>query len=168
MKQKRVWILFDRFVDFLAFLAGTLLLLVTLFVSYSVILRYLHFKPPIWILQCTEYALLWTTFLGAAWLLRKGGHIRIDTIVMRLDPKMRNILDIIVTILGLVVCFIILWFGTQKTFDLYERGIMDVKGVTLPKYPLFIVIPLGGLMLFLQFGRNLLEHLKALRQKERV
>jgi TRAP-type C4-dicarboxylate transport system permease small subunit len=106
------------------------------------------------------------TFLGAAWLLRRGGHIRIDTIVIRLDPKTREILDIIVTTLGCVVCAIIVWFGTQKTFDLYQRGIMDVKGVTLPKFPLFLIIPLGGFMLLVQFIRNLFTHLKALMRRE--
>lgn len=164
--ENRLWRFFDNIIDFFAAIAGILLLLVTLFVSYSVVLRYLHFKPPIWILQFTEYALLWLTFLGAAWLLRKGGHIRIDTIVSRFGPKGRTILDVIVACLGGIVCVIILWFGVEKTIDFYQRGIMDVKSVTLPKYPLFLVIPLGGLLLLIQFIRNLFDHLKTLRRSE--
>jgi TRAP-type C4-dicarboxylate transport system permease small subunit len=165
MPPRTFWKIFDKVMDGFAVLAGILLLLVTLFVSYSVTLRYLHLKPPVWILQCTEYALLWMTFLGAAWLLKHGGHIRIDTVVNRLEPKAQKILHIVVTVLGLVVCLVIIWFGTTKTLDLHARGIMDVKGVTLPKYPLFIIIPIGGLMLFLQFGRNLLEHVQTLNNK---
>ncbi len=149
--------------DGFAFFAGILLLLVTFFVSYGVILRYLHIKPPIWILQFTEYALLWITFLGAAWLLRKGGHIRIDTIITRLGPKTRGIIEVIVALLGFVVCIIIVWFGTEKTLEFYERGIMDVKGVTVPITPLFLIIPLGGFMLLLQFGRNIYNRLKDLK-----
>jgi len=162
MKEK-LWKLFDHIIDFFAYIAGILLLLVTLFVTYSVVLRYLHFRPPIWILQCTEYALLWLTFLGAAWLLKKNGHIRIDTIVSRFGPKGRCIFDIIVACLGCIVCIIIFWFGVEKNIDLYQRGIMDVKGVTMPQYPLFLVIPLGGLLLLIQFIRNFFEHLKSLK-----
>ena len=165
MKQRRFWALIDMIMDGFAFLAGILLLLVTFFVSYSVILRYLHIKPPIWILQYTEYALLWITFLGAAWLLRKGGHIRIDTVITRLGPKTRSIMELIIAILGLVVCLIIVWFGTEKTIEFYNRGIQDVKGVIVPIYPLFLIIPLGGFMLLLQFGRNIYDRLKDLKQR---
>src|SRR3990170_8735242 len=38
----------------------------------------------------TEYALLWFTFLAAAWLLREGGHISIDTVISRLPTKTRR------------------------------------------------------------------------------
>ena len=166
MAQNRFWKLFDLIIDSFAVLGGILILLVTLFVTYSVTHRYLHYKPPIWILQCTEYALLWLTFLGAAWLLKKDGHIRIDTIVRRFRPKGRLVFDIIVACLGCIVCIIIFWFGVEKTIDLYQRGIMDVKGVTMPQYPLFLVIPLGGLLLLIQFIRNLSAHLKTLSSSE--
>ena len=153
MKPSSMWIIFDRIIDFFALVAGFLLLLITLFVSYSVVLRYTGFKPPIWILQFTEYGLLWITFLGAAWLIKHEKHIRIDTLVMRLGPKAQKVLNLIVSLLGVAVCFIIFWFGTVKTLDLYSREILDVKGVIVPLYPLFLIIPLGGLMLLIQFIR---------------
>ena len=163
MARKRFWTIIDMIMDGFAFLAGILLLLVTFFVSYSVIVRYLHIKPPLWILQYTEYALLWITFLGAAWLLRKGGHIRIDTIITRLGPKTRSIMEVLVAVLGFVVCIIIFWFGTEKTLEFYRRGILDVKAVIVPLYPFFLIIPLGGLLLLLQFGRNIYNRLKDLK-----
>ncbi len=147
---------FWRVVDFLtnafAFVAGTLILLAALFVSYSVTVRYMHFEPPIWILQFTEYALLWMTFLGAPWLLKLDGHVRIDTFVILLSPKLRRMVEIFVALLGAVVCIIIVWYGAANTVDLYQRGIMDVKGITLPEYPLFVIIPVGSALLLLQFG----------------
>jgi C4-dicarboxylate transporter DctQ subunit len=153
--------LFDFVIECLAFIAGVLLLLVTLFVSYAVVMRYLHFRPPIWVLQFTEYALLWITFLGAAWLLREGGHIKIDTIISRFNPKGLRTAEIIDDILGFIVCFTIFLFGTLHTIDLYQRGIMDVKGVTVPKFVLFLIIPLGGLILLIQFGRHFLEYFRS-------
>lgn len=160
MDRNRAVKIFDWVLNILATVAGILILLVAVSVSYSVTLRYLHITPPIWILQCTEYALLWITFLAAAWLLRKDGHVRIDTIVIRLSPRIQRILEIVTSVLGILICSVIAWFGTTKTFDLYARGIMDVKGVTLPEYPLFLVIPLGGLLLLIQFARNLVKALR--------
>lgn len=168
MNSKRFWQYFDKLLNFFALVAGILLLLVILFVSYAVVVRYLHFKPPIWVLQYTEYALLWITFLGAAWLLREGGHIRIDTVVVRLDPKTRIFLNVLVSFLCCVVCIVVIWFGTQKTMIFCERGVMDVKGVTVPKFAPFIIIPIGGLMLFVQFCRIFFKHVKTLFSGEEV
>ncbi|MFH1487296.1 MAG: TRAP transporter small permease [Pseudomonadota bacterium] len=158
------WKFFDMVVRLFAILAGILLLLVTLFVSYSVVVRYMGFSPPIWILQYTEYALLWVTFLGATWLLKQDGHIRIDTLVTRFSSKNQRKFDIVSALLAAAVCFVIAWFGARTTIDLYRRDIMDVKGVILPMYPLFLIIPLGGLMLLIQCIRRLFENIKGLRE----
>ena len=158
--------LFDRIIESLAFIAGVLLLLATLFVSYAAVARYLHFRPPVWVLQFTEYALLWIPFLGAAWLLREGGHIRIDTIVSRLNARSRRKLEIIDNILGFIVSVVIFWFGTLHAIDLYQRGIMDVKGISVPAFPLFLIIPIGGLTLSIQFGRDFYKQLRSKLETE--
>lgn len=148
----KIWRVVEFLTDVFAYIAGVMILLAALFVSYSVTVRYMRFTPPIWILQFTEYALLWMTFLGAPWLLRMDGHVRIDTFLVLMGPRLRRALDIVVAFLGALVCAIIVWFGAVNTVDLYRRQIMDVKGVTLPEYPLFVIIPVGSALLLLQFG----------------
>jgi TRAP-type C4-dicarboxylate transport system permease small subunit len=63
--------------------------------------------------------------------------------------------------LGFVVSVAIFWFGTIHTIDLYQRGIMEVKGVIVPKSPLFLIIPLGGLTLSIQFVRNFFKKIRS-------
>ena len=152
---------FDLIIEFLAYLAGIIILVITFFVTVSALIRYLGFRAPIWTLQYTEYGLLWFTFLGAAWLLREEGHIRIDTVISRLYAPNRRKVEIINDILGFVVSVAIFWFGTLHTIDLYQRGIMEVKGVIVPKSPLFLIIPLGGLTLSIQFVRNFLKKIRS-------
>jgi len=152
---------FDFIIEFLAYLAGIILLVITFAVTGSALVRYLGFRAPIWTLQYTEYGLLWFTFLGAAWLLREGGHIRIDTVISRLYAKSRRKVEITDDILGFFVSIIIFWFGTLHTIDLYQRGIMEVKGVIVPKFPFFLIIPLGGLTLSIQFVRNFLKKIRS-------
>ncbi|MDH3884479.1 MAG: TRAP transporter small permease [Desulfobacterales bacterium] len=152
---------FDFIIEFLAYLAGIILLMITFAVTGSALVRYLGFRAPIWTLQYTEYGLLWFTFLGAAWLLREEGHIRIDTVISRLYAKARRKVEIIDDILGFIVSITIFWFGSLHTIDLYQRGIMEVKGVIVPKFPFFLIIPLGGLALSLQFVRNFLKKIRS-------
>ncbi len=150
---------YDRILGVTAFLSGALLMAVTIFVSWAVVMRYLNFNPPIWVIQYTEYALLWITFLGAAWLLREKGHIRIDTLVSRINPGIARWLEVFNDLIGLAISVVIFLIGSTNTWDLYSRGIQDVKAVTLPMYGLFAIIPFGGLLLLLQFLRDLVYHL---------
>jgi TRAP-type C4-dicarboxylate transport system permease small subunit len=73
--------------------------------------------------------------------------------------------DFIDNILGFLVCVIIFWFGTLHTIDLFQRGIMEVKGTIVPKGPLFLIIPLGGLALSIQFGRQFIKKLRSKSDK---
>ena len=154
---------FDFIIEFLAYLAGIIIFAIAVIVTYTAVVRYLGLRPPIWVLQWTEYGLLWFTFLGAAWLLREGGHIRIDTIVTRLHKKTRHKVEIVDDILGFIVSAIVFWFGTLHTIDLYQRGIMEVKGVIVPKFLIFLIIPLGGLALCIQFGREFFNKIRSTR-----
>lgn len=152
---------FDFIIEFLAYLAGIILLAITFAVTGSALVRYLGFRAPIWTLQYTEYGLLWFTFLGAAWLLREKGHIRIDTVISRFHASRRRKVEIMDDILGFVVSIVIFWFGTLHAIDLYQRHIMEVKGVIVPKFPFFLIIPLGGLALSIQFVRNFLKKIRS-------
>jgi len=152
---------FDFIIEILAYMAGIIILAITFAVTGSALVRYLGFRAPIWTLQYTEYGLLWFTFLGAAWLLREEGHIRIDTVISRLYANTRHKVEIINDILGFIVSVAIFWFGTLHTIDLYQRGIMEVKGVIVPKFPFFLIIPIGGLALAIQFVRNFLKKIRS-------
>ena len=63
-------------------------------------------------------------------------------------------------ILGFIVSVAVFWFGTLHTIDLFQRGIMEVKGVIVPKGPVVLIIPLGGLALSIQFVRNVLKKIR--------
>lgn len=145
---------FDVLLDWMAFLAGILLLAITLMVTYAVILRYMNIRPPIWVVQYTEYGLLWITFLGAAWLQRLNGHIRIDTIIINLPEKIQGKLEILNHLLGCLITFTLFGFALFHTIDLFQRGILEVNTINVPKYIIFSVIPFGSLVLFVQFVRD--------------
>lgn len=152
---------FDFSIELLAYLAGIILFSIAVIVTITAVVRYLGLRPPIWVHQWTEYGLLWFTFLGAAWLLREGGHIRIDTLISKLNQNRFRKVEILDDILGFSVSAIIFWFGTLHSIDLYQRGIMEVKGTTVPKFPLFLIIPLGGLALSIQFGRQFFKKIRS-------
>jgi len=150
--------IFDHLLDFLAVLAGALILCACLIVNIEVIMRYFLNRPTIWALEICEYSLLWLTFLGTAWLLREGGHVKLDLLHDRLNAKGHVLTGAIIFTLvyGLcgIACMTITYYSLLTVWHNFQEGILVPKLLELPKAPILSVIVLGSLLLSIQFLRE--------------
>lgn len=144
----------DRIIDAFAFTAGLLLSFILLSVCLEVVMRYFLNRPLQWVIELTEYALLYITFLGTAWLLKREGHITVDVILNRLGPKTRAFLGIFSSVIGIVICVLLVWFGFEVAWDHFQRGVYNPTVLEFPKAPIIAIIPIGSLVLLFQFGRR--------------
>lgn len=147
------WKGFDRLLDVMAALAGVILVFICAAVCYTIGMRYLFSTTTIWIMQTTEYALCWIVFLSTTWLLREGGHITTDIIYSHLNGKVRRWLDFIMLAMSGVACIVMFYYGALHTFESITAHITDVRAVTIPKWTVFCIVPLGSLFLTIQFFR---------------
>jgi C4-dicarboxylate transporter DctQ subunit len=152
--------LLDKILTGMAVLAGLLLLFMTFSISYSIFTRALSFQSPLWTVQFNEYSLLWLTFLGSAWVLRRRKHVAVDVITSHLGPTGRNIADVIHSFLGAALCGVLCWYSSLVTLNFFQRGVTDVQAVDVPKSLVLMVIPAGFLVLTAQFFRNLVASLQ--------
>jgi C4-dicarboxylate transporter, DctQ subunit len=147
------WRVFDRLLELMAALAGVILVFICAAVCYTIGMRYLFTRTTIWIMQTTEYALLWIVFLGTTWLLKEGGHITTDIIYSNLKERTKLYLDCIMFVVAGVACLIMVYFGIAYMAECIVRGVTDVRAVTIPKWTVFIIIPIGSILLTIQFFR---------------
>ncbi len=147
------WKAFDRLVDVMAVLAGAILVVITAAVCYTIGMRFLFTKTTIWIIPFTEYALLWIVFLATAWLLREGGHITTDVVYTHLNARTKHVLDGLMFVIGGLTCAAMAVLGVLHLCDCLAGGVTDVRAMTVPKSAVFIIIPVGSLLLTLQFFR---------------
>ena len=73
--SKRFWDGFDWLLKLLANAGMVLLFLMMLSVCWEVFSRYYLGRGTAWVIEFSEYSILFMTFLGTAWLLRKDGHV---------------------------------------------------------------------------------------------
>jgi C4-dicarboxylate transporter DctQ subunit len=163
MGKKGFWRFYDKLIDLMAALAGVILIFITAAVCYTIGMRYLFTKTTIWIMQTTEYALLWIVFLATTLLLRERGHITTDVIYTHLNEKTKRYLDCIMFVIGGLACTIMVYFGTDYLRECIIKGITDVRAVTVPKWTIFIVIPIGSILLAIQFFRMAWRRLTDIR-----
>lgn len=145
---------FDHIINLLAYLAGVFVVFIMLNIAADVACRKLVGTSLVWALEFSEYSLLFITFLGAAWLLRREGHPSLDIVVNRLNPGARALVNITMSVLGALLCLVVAGFGTATTWDLFQRGVNMATMLEPPKAPLVAIIPIGSLLLFIQFLRR--------------
>ena len=153
----------DKIMGFMAFLAALLMVSFAALIVYSIAARYLSLPYPTWVVQFTEYALLWITFLGAPWLLSLEKHVSVDLLTARLGPKGERIQKIIHGLLGAMVCAVITWNSSLLVWDHFQRGVIDIRAVDMPKYAILMIIPIGFIFLFMQFFRHGVDSCSLLR-----
>ena len=153
----------DKILAILAVLSGLLLLFITFAIFYTIVARFLNIPGPIWAVQFTEYALLWMTLLGTAWVLKRQRHVSVDLLTSRLSAQTKVYFNLAHSVMGVVVSGIFCWYGTVVTWGQYQRGVVDIQVVDMPKYLILMIIPIGFLFLIGQFLRKFLTDLKRVK-----
>jgi TRAP-type C4-dicarboxylate transport system permease small subunit len=144
----------DRVISFMAYLAGLLLFFLMLIICYEVVMRYLFRSPTGWVIEVCEFSLLYITFLGAAWLLKQDGHIRVDILFTFLNRKVSRILNTATSLLGAISCGFLFVYGLMSTWHHFRESTLVIQTLNTPKWVLLIVIPIGSFFLVLQFLFN--------------
>jgi TRAP-type C4-dicarboxylate transport system permease small subunit len=141
----------DRINGVMAAIGSLCVIFMMLAISYAVILRYLWDQPIAWIVEISSYLMLYITFLGTAWLLRKDGHVEVDLFLGNVRPRIRAGFKAVTYVGGAVVGFVLFWKGLLVTLDSYQRGVTVIGILNTPQFLLVGIIPVGGALLLLEF-----------------
>ncbi len=163
MQISKVGAIFDRLLDFLMYIGSTLLIVAMLIVCTEVISRYVFNRSMGWPLEVTELLLVGIVSLGIAWLLKVEGHIKVDFLLNRLNPKHQALVIGITSALGALAVLIITTYGLRETINLYQAGARETGLLRMPKAYLLFPLVCGCFLFFIQLGRRSYKHFKAWR-----
>lgn len=121
-------------------------LLMAVIVMLQVFCRYLLNHSLFWSEELARYLLVWLTFLGASVAYYRDMHPGVDVIYSRLPEAWKRSSRILVTVLSLLFFLVMIWYGTR--FAYFVR-LQTTPALSLPKWTIFSVIPLSGLLLFI-------------------
>lgn len=155
--------LFDKTLIILFWIAGALLMFSTIGTCADVILRYFFNRPIHWMLEITEYIMLYIPFLGAAFVLKEEGHIRVDILINHLNKKTRETLNLVTSFIGGIVMLTYTWFGGEVTWDYFKRGIPALESLKTPMFLILMIIPIGGFFFTIQFFRQMFGYYRKIR-----
>lgn len=147
---------FDFITGFFTYVAGVILVGMLLLIIYEIVTRYFLLNPHGWAIEITEYMLQYICFLGTAWLLKRGGHVTLDLLYDRLNPRYQFLLKIIVSSMGVIICLILTWFTAGSTLDHFQRHEL-IGTLDIPRGIILAVLPLGFFMLTVEFLRKIFD-----------
>src|SRR5690625_1225961 len=164
--MKRINHLFYLIIDWMAILARIVTIFIVLIIFTDILtVNLFNYSLP-WAIEISEYLLVFLTFLGAAWLLREDGHIKLDLVLNALREKSRVRLEMINSVIGLIISLVLAVSGFIATYNLYERGVKTEAVIELPRFILIVIIPIGFTFLVYQFLVNIIRQRKQYKANE--
>jgi len=151
---------FDRVLEIAATIAMSMIMFAMLAVCMEVTVRYFTGKSLTWVEDISSMLLLYITFLGAAWLLRIDGHVKVDLVTNRLSPRYQLFFNLFTSVVSAIAFLVIVWYGAEFTFIQFRSGYYMPTPLETPQWVVVIIIPAGCMLLFIQLLRNIRSLLK--------
>lgn len=159
----------SRWIGWLSELTGYLsavaLVVATLVTTHGVIVRYFLRRPTIWQIETTIYLLMFVAFVGAAYGLKHHAHVGVDLIIDKVPQKPQLVTRLITALACLAVVLVVMYTSYQNWHEAY---LYDHRSATAFRFPLWIayaILPLGMLMVALQYIAMIAEGVMALMGK---
>ncbi|MCF3642091.1 TRAP transporter small permease [Rhizobium sp. TRM95111] len=140
----------------LAVVSTLLIVAAMLVVCQMILMRYVFRLPTIWQTDFVVFSATAAMFLGAPYVLMKGGHVGVDVVEMLVSQRTRAGMKLLASALGLAFCVIML-IATWVQFHEAWLGNWRHSSVWAP--PLWVplsALPVGFAVLCLQYVAQIL------------
>jgi TRAP-type mannitol/chloroaromatic compound transport system permease small subunit len=129
-----------------------LIMVLTLGVSYEVLVRYVFRAPTTWAFDFSYINYGAMFLMAGAYTLSRGGHVRADVVYRFFKPRTQASLDLVLYIIFFLPAVAALiysgWNYASTSIRFKEVSIFSPAGI--PIFPLKALIPATGVLLLLQ------------------
>ena len=147
-KLKRV---FSRLNLICAITGAGLLFMIASIICFEVTWRAMGGASQLWVIEVSEYALLFITFLGAPYLLEKNMHVVLDLIYDSLTGRRRLTLQIVNAGIGFTLCAVLTVVGISVVIEQFGLGVRQVTVMRPQSWWITAALPIGMALMSVQF-----------------
>ncbi|WP_048647351.1 TRAP transporter small permease subunit [Nitratireductor soli] len=140
----------------LAVVSTALIVAAMMVVCQMILMRYVFRQPTIWQTDFVVFSATAAMFIGAPYVLLKGGHVGVDVVELMVGERARAWLRIAGSLLGLLFCAIML---VACWIQFHEAWAGNWKHSSVWAPPLWVPLaslPIGFGMLCLQYVAQIL------------
>ncbi len=124
-----------------------------------IFVRFVLNQSTIWQTEAVTYLVIGATLLGLPYVQKQRGHVNVDLIPGLLPPVLRRGLAALVSVAGMAVVGVMLWYGWEMFHIAWVRGWTSdtVWGPQL--WIPYLALPIGFGLLLLQLIADLIDAL---------
>lgn len=151
--------------NFEGYLCVVMLIVMSIVVFIQVICRFILKSSLPWSEELCRYLLVWVSFLGGAYGVKTGAHLGVEAVTLIMPEKMRKVVEVLMLVLGIVLCCVILYYGIDIVKTQFRR-IQYSPAMHMPMAYAYLAIPVGMVFFILRYVLRLIEAIKRLGRKE--
>jgi TRAP-type mannitol/chloroaromatic compound transport system permease small subunit len=111
-------------------------------------------------LEAQWYLFAAVFLLGAGYVFLHDQHVRIDVIAGRLSRRVQVLIDVVGILFFLLpLCVFIVWTALPSVATAYTSGEISANPGGLIRWPLYVLVPIGFVLLALQSASELIKRI---------
>ena len=117
-----------------------------LLVLYQIVMRKVFNASPPWTEELARYAMIWSTLLACAVLVKEKGHIMLDYFLELLPLRLKNA---IILMVGIAIIALTATFG-YGGLGMIQTSIAVSQlspGAGLPMWAVYVIMPISGMLM---------------------
>jgi len=112
-------------------LAGALIVSITLIIMAQIVGRWFGIVIPSTD-DFSGFMLAASSFLGLAYTLKEGGHIRVSLVIQRLPARYRKVQEFAVLIMAVLLALFMTWYLWHMVYESHLFGELSVGYIPVP------------------------------------
>ncbi|WP_052668618.1 TRAP transporter small permease [Nitriliruptor alkaliphilus] len=141
----------ELYYRFTAFVCCVILAVVTLVLIWEILSRFFFGQSLRFVAPLVGYSLFVITFLSAAWVLRRSGHISVDIVVDALRGRWQLGLRMVLDLVAAALTGFLAYLTAVYAFTAWQQGTTTPYPFQVPRGLLLSVMPIGLGFLALEF-----------------
>ena len=138
---------------------GLCLVSACLVLTHSVVVRYLLKQPTDWQDEMAVFLIIGATFLSAAGVQAKRGHVAIEALTGLLSPAVNRIRLLLADVISLTFCLFFAWKSWSLDHEAWTDGQVSQSTWGPPLWIPYTLMAAGMSLLCLQFALQIAEAL---------
>lgn len=130
----------------------------TALVFIQVIMRYVFHNSLTWSEELVRYIYIWQCWIGVAYAVQTGSHLRITLVRDRMGAKGQQILEIIVRIIWVGFALFICYQGIQAVNIIMSFG-QKSSAMRIPMQFVYMAVPVGMILMSIRLIEKTIKEL---------
>ncbi|MEI8030373.1 MAG: TRAP transporter small permease [Comamonadaceae bacterium] len=154
--MKKIFLTLEHYTTGFAMLVACAMMAVAASLGlFQIIMRFVVEAPAEWTEVLIRFSLIWMVFMGIPAAFRLGAMVSVDVVYRWSPPRIKRVLDWLVSGAALTLITIIIWWGWDYAQKGRVQTVIGLEDVSM--FWAYLALPVGGFFSIIGILGNLID-----------